>query len=97
MNMFAVRIELNGPPPGEAYNDLHDLMGGAGFDRKIRGDSGHIYKLPKGLYCGLMPTDSSEAVRNYLMPIVAAVEPDYELAVFRFSNAAWAVPSSDDL
>jgi hypothetical protein len=97
MNMFAIRIELNGPPPREAYTDLHDLMECAGFERKIRGNSGHTYKLPKGLYCGLMATDNSEAVRNYLMPIVAAVEPDYELAVFRFSNAAWAVHDSDEL
>lgn len=97
MNMFAVRIELNGPPPSEAYTNLHNIMEYAGFERKIRGNSGYTYKLPKGLYCGLMATDNSEAVRNYLMPIVAAVEPDYELAVFHFSNAAWAVKGSDEL
>jgi hypothetical protein len=50
MANFMTRVELNGSPTWQDYENLHAAMKRAGFSRLIAGSDGKIYRLPHAQY-----------------------------------------------
>jgi len=50
MSLFMTRIELNGSPSWQDYENLHKAMKRAGFSRFISGSNGVTYHLPHAQY-----------------------------------------------
>lgn len=49
MSTFIVRIELHDADPSD-YEELHEKMENAGYERQITADSGNTYQLPDAEY-----------------------------------------------
>jgi hypothetical protein len=50
MARFTTRVELDGNPSRQDYNNLHQAMKRAGFSRFITGGDGKNYRLPHAEY-----------------------------------------------
>jgi hypothetical protein len=50
MALFITRIELNGNPTWQDYDNLHKAMKRAGFSRLITSNDGAVYHLPSAEY-----------------------------------------------
>jgi hypothetical protein len=50
MPTFTTRVELNGDPSAEVYNDLYIAMHRRGFSRFIKSSDGEIYHMPNAEY-----------------------------------------------
>lgn len=51
MAAYTIRVELKGDPSFQEYEKLHQLMGGLGFGRTVRGSAGES-QLPHATYYG---------------------------------------------
>lgn len=89
MSKFFVRVELNGPPQSDVYEDLHSALSRNGFERIVHGRSGRRWMLPNASYIGRYATDDAEVARDAITRIVDFVWDDCEIFVCNYDNAAW--------
>ncbi|WP_267348166.1 hypothetical protein [Sphingomonas sp. GM_Shp_2] len=89
MSTFAMRIELNGPPPRSVYDRLHEALARSGFNRSIVGYDGKRYKLPDGMYVGNLNTNDSVAAHDHIKSVVNSVHNSSEVVAFLYSSSAW--------
>ncbi len=89
MHGCAARIELNGPPEGAVYNEVHQRLSSIGWKREIKGESGRWWKLPDAMYVGVSNESDVSQIQEWLTSTVDEVWPRNEVIVFRHDDAAW--------
>lgn len=89
MPNYITRVELNGPPNSGVYEDVHEAMSKAGFERFIRGVSGAWWALPDATYVGWSNIDDEFELLNRLSAIIGHHWPDHSVMVIRYASTAW--------
>lgn len=88
MTNFTVRIELNNPKD-EDYEDLHEKMENAKFNKTIKSSDGVIYKLPDAEYDYSSSTETTEDVLDKAYDIAKSVRSGPRVLVTKSNGRMW--------
>ena len=86
MPAYTVRIQLNGNPNQDTYNDLHSRMEASGFTRTVTG--GKTVNLPHGTYYGSSTKDITQ-VRDWAKQQAKAAWGESTIFVAQTETWAW--------
>ena len=95
MAKFTTRVQLNGYPSAEDYENLHKAMKKRGFSRIIEGDDGKKYWLPHAEYNRVAEVARAK-VLNDAQAAAATVSTDYEIIVTEGTRSWYGLKSATD-
>lgn len=88
MARYTTRVQLNGHPTGEDYENLHRAMKRRGFTRIIESDDGKLYWLPHAEY-----NREGEMTRATVLDdakaAAATISRDFEVLVTESVGRTW--------
>jgi hypothetical protein len=88
MARFTTRVQLNGRPTAEDYENLHKAMKRRGFTRIIESDDGKRYWLPHAEY-NREGSISRARVLEDAKAAAATISTDYEVLVTESAGRRW--------
>lgn len=88
MSAFTTRVELHGYPSAEDYEQLHQAMATAGFERTIKGSDGKWYHLPTAEY-SISCNYTGEQVRSMAASAAATTGKKYSILVTASQGRCW--------
>ncbi|MGA2067947.1 MAG: hypothetical protein ABSG86_23460 [Thermoguttaceae bacterium] len=88
MARFTTRVQLNGRPTAEDYEDLHRAMRRRGFTRIIQAEDGKKYWLPHAEFNREADTTRA-AVLEDAEAAAATISTDYGILVTESAGRTW--------